>query len=202
MSVKNNGFLAAAALAAGVTVAAARPPLVESMLDNLTIKKMDAAEINDGTGRVIAFVTVTEGGVDVVRAVADTNGNLRLYADGSAVVALSKRSNLMPGAGVRIVRFTKVGSVGDPIASLKAKYKKAKVEAGASAAKVTDVTAKKSAALSLGWDTAIGTPENGEYLDILERHGALTEWADATAALKTSLGAALTAAGIDPLTVV
>lgn len=201
MSVKNNAYLAACALALGVTISS-RPPLVEALLDNIAIKKIDAAEVNDGTGRVLVFVTVTESGADVVRAVADTSGNVRLYADGSAVIKLAKTASLVPGALVRFVRFNKLGSVGDPVANLKIKYKKAKAEKTMALLKLTDVVAKKSAGLSLGWDTAIGTPENLEYMDIVDRFGGLTEWGDLMTTIEASLRTALTNAGIDPLTVV
>lgn len=202
MSVKMNEYVEDAAEALGLTVAANKPPLIESMTDNLSIKKMDASEISDGSGKVIVFVTVADGGVDVVRPVADTNGSVKLFANGTALVALAKKAQLAAGANVRFVRFNKVGSVGNPINSLKAKYKKAKVENITAAAKVVTKQSEKSAAMSQGWDTAIGSPEHEEYLDIVDCLGALTEWADATLAMKTTYATALTAAGIDPATVV
>lgn len=206
MSVKNNQLLAAAALALGLNVTAGRPAIAEGLLNDLTVKSMDAAEVSDGSGRVLVFVTLTEdvGGVptDVVRPVADVSGNVRLYGDGSAVVSLSKRTNLVPGTAVRFVRFNKAANVGDPIISLKAKFKRTKIENASAAAKKTDILAKKSAAESLGWDSAVGTPENAEYLDIQARLETVSEWESTTASIKASLSAALTAAGIDPATVV
>lgn len=206
MSVKNNQLLAAAALALGLTITAGRPAIAEGLLNDLTIKSMDAAEVSDGSGRVVVFVTVSEdvAGVptDVVRAVADTSGNVRLFGDGSAVVALSKRSNIVPGTAVRFVRFTKPASVGDPIISLKAKFKRTKLENTQATAKKGELVAKQSAAASLGWDTAVGTPENVEYLDIAARLVTVTEWETVTGTIKATLSAALTAAGIDPATVV
>lgn len=206
MSVKNNQLLAAAALSLGITLTPGRPAIAEGLLNDLAVKKLEAAEVSDGSGRVVVFVTVSEdvAGVptDVVRAVADANGNVRLFGDGSAVVSLSKRSNLVPGSAVRFVRFVKAASVGDPILSLKAKYKRTKAENVSAAAKKLDIQAKQSAADSLGWDTMIGTPENVEYLDILDRLATVTEWESVTGALKQSLADALTAAGIDPATVV
>lgn len=206
MSVKNNQLLAAAALALGLTITAGRPAIAEGLLNDMPIKAMDAAEVSDGSGRVLVFVTVSEmvGGVptDVVRAVADAVGNVRLFGDGSAVVALSKRSNIVPGTVVRFVRFVKPASVGDPILSLKAKYKRSKLENITAAAKKTDLLAKQSAAESLNWDTQIGTPENVEYLDICSRVETVNEWQNITAGLVMTLGTALAAAGIDPMTVV
>jgi hypothetical protein len=202
MTVKNNAFVAAAATLLNVTPTAGEFPLIESMVDNIQIKKFEAAEINDGSGKVIVFVTVMDGAVEVVRPIADSNGNVKLFSDATSVVGMVKKATLVAGCSMRFVRFNKVGTIGNPLASLKAKYKRAKVENVGAAAKVVTITAEKSAAVSQGWDTAIGSPENAEYLDLVDRFNALTEWADTTAAMKTSLSAALTAAGIDPATVV
>ena len=136
--MKVNKFLAAAAVAVGVTAGAT--PISENLLNDMPVKALDAAEVSDGSGKVLVFATVTEGGVDVSRAVADVSGNVRLYPDGSAVVALSKKTNLVPGASVNFVRFNKAATVGDPIQSLKAKYKKAVAELAAIAG-VTDTDA-------------------------------------------------------------
>ena len=200
MSTKVNKFLAAAALAAGVVAHAT--PISENLLNDMPVKRLDAAEINDGTGKVIVFATVTLAGSDVVRAVADVSGNVRLFSDGSAVVALSKKSNLIPGASINFVRFTKYGSVGDPIASLKSRYKKSVAEYAMAEAKRVERVNMNTAAAAQGWDTAIGTPENEEYLDLVVRLATVAEWADLIGEQKNSLAAALTAAGIDPLTVV
>lgn len=200
MSTKVNKFLAAAALSAGVVAGAT--PISESLLNDMPVKALHAAEIDDGTGKVIVFATVTIAGDDVSRAVADAAGNVRLYSDGSAVVALMKKTNLVPGAALQFVKFNKSGSVGDPIQSLKAKYKKAVVESAQAEAKRVERVNMNSAAAAQGWDTAIGTPENEEYLDLVLRLATVKEWADLLAAQKTTLAAALTAAGIDPLTVV
>lgn len=200
MSVKVNKFLAAAAVAVGVTAGAT--PISENLLNDQPVKALDAAEVSDGSGKVLVFATVTEGGVDVSRAVADVSGNVRLYPDGSAVVALSKKTNLVPGASVNFVRFNKAATVGDPIQSLKAKYKKAVAESALAEAKRVERTNMNTAAAAQGWDTAIGTPEYEEYQDLVLRLATVQEWADKLAAQKTTLGAALTAAGIDPATVV
>lgn len=202
MSVKNNQFVPAVALALGLTVSAAHPAIAEGLLDNVTVMAMSAAEVADNTGRVMVCVTVMDGVDEVVRTVADSNGNVRLFADGSAVVALSKRINLVAGAAVRFVRANKASTVGDPIASLKSKYKKMKVEATTANGKHVELLAKQSAAVSLGWDTAVGSPEYPEYLDIVDRLETINEWFTVTSGLRTTLATALTNAGIDPLTVV
>lgn len=202
MSVKNNQFVAAAALALGLTVAA-MPAVAEGLLDNVGVLDINAAEVTDNTGRVLVFVTLLDNfGQEAVRPVADANGNVRLFADGSAVVALSKRVNLVQGATVSFMRANKTTAVGDPVASLKSKYKRMKVEAVTANAKAVDLLAKKSAAESLGWDTATGSPENTEYLDIVQRQATIDEWSLAVVAIRDQLSAALTAAGIDPATVV
>ena len=202
MSVKNNQFVAAAALALGLTVAA-MPAVAEGLLDNVGVLDINAAEVTDNTGRVLVFVTLLDNfGQEAVRPVADANGNVRLFADGSAVVALSKRVNLVQGATVSFMRANKTTAVGDPVASLKSKYKRMKVEAVTANAKAVDLLAKKSAAESLGWYTATGSPENTEYLDIVQRQATIDEWSLAVVAIRDQLSAALTAAGIDPATVV
>lgn len=200
MSTKVNKFLAAAALSAGVVTAAT--PISENLLNDMPVLSMHAAEVNDGSGKVVVFAEVNDGVDDVVRPVADVSGNVRLYSDGSAVVALLKKTNLVPGASLQFVKFNKSGTVGDPIQSLKAKYKKAVVEAALAEAKKVERVNMNTAAAAQGWDTALGTPENEEYLDLVLRLATVTEWATALAAQKTTLAAALTAAGIDPLTVV
>lgn len=200
MSTKVNKFLAAAALSAGVVAGAT--PISESLLNDMPVKALHAAEIDDGTGKVMVFATVTIAGDDVARAVADASGNVRLYSDGSAVVALMKKTNLVPGAALQFVKFNKSGNVGDPIQSLKAKYKKAVVESAQAEAKRVERVNMNTAAAAQGWDTALGTPENEEYTDLVLRLATVQEWADLLAAQKTTLAAALTAAGIDPLTVV
>ena len=106
MSTKVNKYIAAAAIAAGVATVGATP-ISENLLNDMPVKGLQAAEINDGSGKVLVFATVTEAGADVTRAVADVSGNVRLYSDGSAVVALSKKSNLVPGASVQYACLTK-----------------------------------------------------------------------------------------------
>ena len=200
MSTKVNKFLATAALSAGVV--GGTTPIAESLLNDMPVKSLHAAEVDDGTGKVIVFATVDVAGVDVARAVADASGNVRLYGDGSAVVALLKKTNLVPGAALQFVKFNKPGAVGDPIQSLKAKYKKAVAESAQAEAKRVERVNMNTAAAAQGWDTAYGSPENEEYLDLVLRLETVTEWADTLSAQKAALASALTAAGIDPLTVV
>ena len=54
---------------------------------------------------------------------------------------------------------------------------------------------------SLGWNTSPeGSPEKAEYDDLVTRKATVQEWKDATDARVAALAAALTAAGIDPVT--
>lgn len=197
MSTKNNALIGVAAAALGMVVLAGASPVCEGLLNDLVVTEFGAAEV-DTNGRVLVLVTV--GGV--VRPVADAAGNARLYVDGNAAVALAKRSNILAGVMVKFVKMEKAGTVGDPIVALKAKYKKYKAEAVSSLKQSTALAAKKSAAIALGWDTAMGTPENLEYLDLDARVTSVAEWAAFNDGKVASLAASLTAAGIDPATVI
>lgn len=205
MSTKNNALISAAALALGVVVGAGASPICDGLLNDVNVTGFGAAEV-DATGRVLVLVSITTGApgseVTTVRPVADSLGNVRLYADGNAAVALAKRANLASGVQVKFVKMDKVAAVGDPIAALKSKYKRFKTEAAAALKQIGVVTAKKSAGVALGWDTASGTPEHVEYLDIVAREVSVNEWKAFNDGKVTALAASLTAAGIDPVTVV
>lgn len=201
MSTKNNLLVAVAALALGVTVEANASPVCEGLLNDVSVVQFGAAEV-DQTGRVLVIVSVLDGGVTTVRPVADSVGNVKLFSDANAAMQLSKRSNLVEGLQVKFVKSVKAGTVGDPIAALKAKYKRFKSEAAAALKQSNTVSAKVSAALALEWDEAAGTPENVEYLDLVARGVSVTEWKSFNDAQVVALAASLTAAGIDPLTVV
>lgn len=201
MSTKNSALVAVAAAALGVVVAAGASPVCEGLLNDLSVTQFGAAEV-DSTGRVLVIVSILDGGVTTVRPVADSMGNVKLFTDANAAMLLSKRANLSPGLQVKFVKAAKAGTVGDPIAALKAKYKRFKGEAALSLKQQTTVAAKQAAAQALGWDVAVGTPEAAEYQDMVARSASITEWKQYNDAQVTALGASLTAAGIDPLTVV
>ena len=201
MSTKNSLLVASAALALNFTVAANASPICEGLLNDLSVTEFGAAEV-DLSGRVMVLVTVNIGGVDESRPVADSLGNVKLFTDANAAMTLAKRSNLTPGLEVTFVKMVKAGTVGDPIAALKAKYKRFKAEAAMALKQVTTVAAKQSAAVALGWDTAAGTPENAEFVDLQARTASVAEWRAFNDAQVVSLAASLTGAGIDPLTVV
>lgn len=201
MSTKNNALIGAAASALGMTVTAGAKPVCDGLLNDYNVTGFGAAEV-DAAGRVLVLVSVLVGSVTSVRPVADANGNVRLYVDGNAAIALAKRANLGSGVQVKFVKMDKATSVGDPIVALKSRYKRFKTEGLNSAKQLLALTAKQSAAVALGWDTATGTPEFAEFTDIAARGVSLGEWNDFNAAQVTSLAASLTAAGIDPVTVV
>lgn len=205
MSTKNNALIGAVAFALGLTVQAGVSPICDSLLNDVNVTGFGAAEV-DTKGRVMVLVTVTTGApgseVHTVRPVADALGNIKLFSDGNAAVALAKRTAMASGVHVIYVKADKVATVGDPVAALKSKYKAFKNEAAAGAKQVLAVTEKKTAAVALGWDAANGTPENLEYLDIVARLVSIGEWKANSDAKVAALAASLTAAGIDPVTVV
>lgn len=205
MSTKNNSLIAAAATALGMTFVSGTSPVCEGMLNDLNVTAFGASEV-DTSGKVLVLVEITTGtgggATTAVRAVADSLGNVRLFADGNAAVALAKRSNLASGVQVKFVKADKVASIGDPVTALKAKYKRFKNEAAASLKQQTIVDGKRLAALALEWDTSTGTPEYVEYTDIVARLASVNEWKSYNDAQVIALAASLTAAGIDPLTVV
>lgn len=205
MSTKNNALIAAAAVALGMTYVAGTSPVVEGMLNDLNVTGFGASEVTPG-GKVLVLVEITTGtggsATTAVRPVADSLGNVRLLPDGSAAISLAKRANIASGVEVKFVKAAKTASIGDPISALKSKYKRFKNEAAASLKQTGILAGKVTAAEALGWDTSTGTPENAEYLDLVARGVSVAEWKSYNDAQVTALAAALTAAGIDPLTVV
>lgn len=201
MSIFNNSFVAAAATALGLNVTAGELPIAESLLNDVTVSTMGAAEVTD-KGKCIVLVTTKNGAdADVVRPVADASGNVKLYANGAAVVALAKRSNLPGGESIAIVKKTVITPVGDPIAQLKSKHKSAVKESEQAAKPLADLGQKKTGAEALGWNTdPVGSATRAEYDDIVARKATVQEWKDKTDARVATLAAALTAAGISPVT--
>lgn len=202
MSVKANAFLAAAAAALGVTIDATAGPVAEGLLNDFTCTTFGFAEV-DSSGRVLAVVSIDTGEGVKVRPIADSLGNVKLFSSADGAVAMSKRTKMSSAVPVVYKRFVSVGgSVGDPVAALKSKYKASKLEE-ATAIKQQAVLAQKIAsAVALGWDVATGTPEGDEHADLVKRADTVDEWKGKTTDRKTALAASLTAAGIDPLTVV
>lgn len=203
MSTKNNALVAVAAAALGMVVAGGASPVCESLLNDLQINGFGAAEI-DAKGRTLVLVSVKGVGMDpdVIRPVADSAGNVRVFADGNAAVSLAKRTALVSGTEMKFVQFATIPTVGDPLVALKSAYKRFKAEAAAGLKQFNTIDAKRLAAIALGWDLASGTPENGEYVDIVARKVSISEWKSYCDAKVTTLAASLVASGVDPLTVV
>ena len=201
MSLKANALIPAVALALGVTVDATAGPVCEGVLNDYPVSTFGFAEV-DATGRSLAIVSVDAGEGVKVRVVADSLGNAKLFGSADAVIALSKRCMMASNVAIQYRRFVSTGTVGDPVAALKSKYKSAKTEEATAVKQEAALTQKVAAAVALGWDTSTGTPENLEYVDLTNRKTSITEWKTLIGAKKTALAASLTAAGVDPLTVV
>lgn len=201
MSIKNNTFITAAALALGVVVDDEAGHVCEGVLNDYPVTGFGFAEV-DAKGRTLAIVTVDVGTGPKVRVVADTSGSARLYPTADAAIAIAKKAAMAADVAIQFRRFIPVGTVGDPVAALKSKYKTAKNEVLAAGKALDKLTAKVTAAEALGWDTATGTPEGLEYEDMTARVVAITEWQTKIGAKRDALAASLTAAGVDPVTVV
>ena len=201
MSLKNNALIPAVALALGLTVDAAAGPVCEGVLNDYPVTAFGFAEV-DSTGRSMAVVSVDVGGGAKVRVVADALGNAKLFGSADAVIALSKRCLMAANVAITYRRYVATGTVGDPVAALKSKYKSAKTEEATAVKQEANLTQKVAAGVALGWDVSIGTPENLEYVDLTNRKTSITEWKTLIGDKKTALAASLTAAGVDPLTVV
>lgn len=201
MSITNNSYVQGAATAAGVAVAPGASPIVEQMLDNIAVSAVKAAEVTS-KGKCIVLVEVDkEGGGKEYRPVAMSTGDVKLFANGQAVVALAKKSNLPGGQGVTIVKLSANASVGDPIAMLKSQHKAAVREAASTVKPKSDLTQKVTGAQALGWDSdPVGSATRAQYEDLIARQTTVNEWSTAMTARVTTLAAALTAAGIDPNT--
>lgn len=201
MSTKINLYLPAAAAAAGVTTTAAAA-LADGLLTVKQIKALACAEISDGSGKVMVFATVKNADdTEAVRPVAGSDGNVKLYSNASAALKLAKSSNLLPGALVTFAPYAKTVSVGDPLASLEARYKAACGKGFAALSKSDAVQNKIANAEQFGWDVSSGATL-AEYNDLLARRVVLSEWQTEAIALVDNLGQRLTNVGVDPTTVV
>lgn len=199
MSIKINQYLPAAAAAAGVTTTAAAA-LADGLLSIKQINALSCAEINDGSGRVMVFATVQDGENDIVRPVAGSDGNIKLYANASAALKLAKTTNLQPGALVTFAPYSKTTAVGDPLASLESRYKHACTRGFAAQSKYAAGISKLQTAETFGWDASSGATFF-EYNDIQARVQVLAEWETAALALVDTLGQRLTSVGVNPATV-
>lgn len=198
MSLKNSAFVAAAAVALGLSVSAGASPVCDSLLNDRVVTTFGVAEV-DATGRAVVVVGLTVGGVETLRPVCDSNGDVKLYANAAAAVALARRAGVGDLA-LQVVQYVKAGTVGDPVKALISKHKAMKSEDVNATKGETTIAAKVSAAVALGWDVATGTPEADEYGDLIARQVSVAEWKTFTAARLVALTASLVTAGIDPVT--
>lgn len=196
MSLKSNALVTAVAAALGVVVAAGTKPVCEGLLNDYAVSTFGVAEV-DASGRCMVIVSIDTGAGAVVRPVADSLGNVRLFSSADGAVGLAKRTQMPSNVAVQYRRFLSAGTVGDPVAALKTKYRAAKAEELAAGVQKTKLAQKLAAAVSLGWDTSTGTPENNEYVDLQDRAASILEWESKVGERKTALGAALTAAGVN-----
>lgn len=201
MSIKNNTFLPAAAAAIGAT-AGADVAIADALLAQLVVKRIRGAEINDGSGKVILFADINadnETGY-VTRPVADSAGNIKLYSDTAAAMRLSRGANLSTGAIISFTIYKKPTSVGDPLDSLKARYKVACTKGFAAKKQFDAVSQKVIVAEQFGWDTSSGATY-AEYQDLQARKAVLSEWQNTAIGQIDDLGGRLTTAGVEPDTV-
>ena len=89
MSTKINALIPAAAAAAGIPIPTISP-VAEPLLSTLAVTAIYCAEIQDGSGKFMMFATI---GADT-RAVAGTDGNVKLYSNSLAALRAAKIANL------------------------------------------------------------------------------------------------------------
>lgn len=198
MSLKNSALIAASAIALGMTVSVNASPVVESLLNDRDVTTFGVSEV-DASGRCLVLVGLTVGGVETIRPVCDTTGDVRLYASAASAVSAARKAGV-GDLSIAVVQFVKAGTVGDPVKALISKHKAIKNEDAAADKGTATIAAKVSAAVALGWDVAVGTPEADEYGDLVARQTSVGEWKTFTAARLVTLTASLVTAGINPVT--
>ena len=202
MSTKLNPLVSVAAIALGVFLSETQGPICEGLLNDQKVYGVGLAQVDDN-GRCIMIVNMSGNEANPVhRAVAAASGDVRLFAGLDNAAATIKRMALHADAEVTYIRRAKTGTLGDPVATLKSNYRSFKAEKLVAEKQAAIITAKISAATALGWNTAVGTLEAVEYADYVQRAASVSEWSAYCAGKITALAASLTAAGVDPVTVV
>lgn len=207
MSTKNNALVQVAAVALNMAVSQPMNPVVEGLLNDFNVGNLYVAQIDEKGRCVVLAQILTETGTpgifdSALRPVCSSSGDVRVYTNIGAVQGLIKRVKLAESATVTIKRMQSTSTIGDPIAALKKLYLSFKKEKLASEKAMTAITAKIAAGTALGWDTQTGTPEAVEFDDYEVRENSVSESIEYCEGRITALAASLTAAGIDPLTVV
>ena len=202
MSVRINKTIPFALAALGVALSAGANPVCEGLLNDYTVTKVGIAQVDD-TGRCIMVVSIDNGdAADVVRAVASASGDVKLFGDLASAQALILRAKFAPATVVSFVRKEKTRPLGDPLAALKSLYKAFKAEKMTGEKALVKIAALVVAADAVGWNTAVGTPEAFEYADYGQKRATVTESVSFATGRIAALAASLSAAGVDPLTVV
>lgn len=203
MSVKNSALMVAVYLAIGATApAVAASPVLETLINDYKVSAIHVVQVDD-TGRCIVMAAVQVGTeTPALRPVASSSGDIKLFADMGLVYPLIKRAKLQTAAEVSFYRKAQTLAIGDPLATLKTQYKAFKAEKLVVDKVKLTIDTKVTAADGLGWNTSTGTPERAEYDDYIARRASTNEAIAYCAARITALAAALTAAGVDPATVV
>lgn len=202
MIPKANSFIAAAALALGVTLTAGRPAVAETMLDQFTVKAMGIAQVNDA-GQCIVIVTVNSGnaGADEVRVVGDFGGAAKLYTSIGMTDGIIKSAKIVETTEFKVKRKLKLATLSDPISTLKNLHKAFVREAASSLETKTKRAASIAAGVVLGWDVmAADTAEKREDVEMRAQLASVTETNDNANAKVTAYATALTNAGINPVT--
>lgn len=201
MSTKTNTAVAFALAALGIATVSAAGPVCEGLLNDKPITALYIAQVDD-LGRCIMVVNFGDSENEDYRVVANASGDVKLFGGLAAATGTIGRAQLVPGAEVVYQRKVKAGTIGDPLVSLKRSFKAFKAEKLAGDMQAADIAAKILSAEALGWNTATGTLEAYEYADYLAKKKSVKEWVDFSTARIASLSASLTAAGVDPMTVV
>jgi hypothetical protein len=202
MSVKANVLVLAAVAALGVNLTAGAQPMVEGLINDYDVSAINIAQVDDA-GRCIVIVTATNAaGVVQTRPVANSAGDVRIYADFGMTNSLIARAKLSAAAVVTYKRKVKAASLVKPLIALKQSYKAFKAENAVAVKAIAQINSDIISATAVGWNTAVGTPEAETFADYGVMLLTVTEQKDYTQARVTALAAALTAAGVDPLTVV
>ena len=203
MSVKNNTLLASAVAALALTLTPAREAIAETLMDNIEVSAINFAEVTAAGGciGIVSIATGTLGAVEV-RAIANANGDVKLFANLAAAAVLVKRCKMSTGAEVKYIRMDDTASATNPVNRLIAAYKSASRDKVSATSKVADLDGLIVAAVGAGDDTAVGTPNYKQWQDYGKRKQTVLEVKDWSTAAMVTLAASLTAAGVNPLTLV
>ena len=202
MIPKANGYFAFVAAALGVSLTAGRPAVAETMLDQYTVSSMGIAQVNDA-GQCVVVVTVDSGaaGANEVRVVGDFSGAAKLYTNFGAADGIVKSAKINASTVILIKRKLKEVSLSDPVSELKRLHKAFVAEASKSLAVKTKLTTAKNVATGLGWPAAAAdTAEFKEFAQISTELDSVTEVNNNANTKVTTYSAALTTAGINPVT--